>query len=300
MMSSPTSPSATGLPGRVDDGEVPAVERQADADRTLAVQQRGAGDDGRLGGAVGVPHLAAVDGEPFGQFGRACLAAEDQQAHVLEAPRRPQRRERRHGRDDGDAAARRATGRGPCRVRTSDARAREPGRRRAATRATSPRTTRRTRPRARPARGRRARAGRPAGTAGPRHRRTRRLAMVHRDALGDAGGAGGEDDPRVVVDGRRAGARRLGPVGGGARGDPVPVMIALDLRLAEHELGALLGVVRVDRHVGGAGGEHRQDRDVERAGSGRHPDADAVAGPDARLGQRPPRSAGSPRAVPGR
>ena len=70
----------------------------------LAVEQGGAGDDGRLGGAVGVPDLAAVDREARGELGRAGLAAEDQQAHVLERLGRPERGERRHGRDDGDAA----------------------------------------------------------------------------------------------------------------------------------------------------------------------------------------------------
>ena len=37
----------------------------------LAGQLRGAGDDGGLGGAVGVPHLAALDDDPLGQVRRA-------------------------------------------------------------------------------------------------------------------------------------------------------------------------------------------------------------------------------------
>jgi hypothetical protein len=50
---------------------------------------------------------------------------------------------------------------------------------------------------------------------------------------------------------------------------------------AEHQLGALVGVVRVDGHVGGARGERREDRDVQRVAAGRHADADAIAAPDA-------------------
>jgi hypothetical protein len=51
--------------------------------------------------------------------------------------------------------------------------------------------------------------------------------------------------------------------------------------LAEHELGAFVGVVGVDRDVGGTRGEHGQDRDVQLGGAGGDPDADAVADPDA-------------------
>jgi len=50
------------LPLRVDDGEVPAVERQPDAHRWLAGEPGAARDDGGLGGAVGVPDLASGGG----------------------------------------------------------------------------------------------------------------------------------------------------------------------------------------------------------------------------------------------
>ena len=98
---------AVGHPvaGRVDDRERPALERQADADRPLAVEQRCAGDDRRLGRAVGVPQLAPVGDEPCDEFGRAGLAAEDQQPDVLDRVLRPEGGERRHGRDDRDAVA---------------------------------------------------------------------------------------------------------------------------------------------------------------------------------------------------
>ena len=56
-------------------------------------------------------------------------------------------------------------------------------------------------------------------------------------------------------------------------------------RLAEHQRGPLVGVVGVDRHVGGAGGQGRQDRDVQRVAARRHADADAVAATDAARGQ---------------
>ena len=58
-----------------------------------------------------------------------------------------------------------------------------------------------------------------------------------------------------------------------------------DPGLAEHQLGALVGIVGVDGHVGGAGGQRRQDRHVERVAARRHPDADAVAAADPARGQ---------------
>ena len=60
-----------------------------------------------------------------------------------------------------------------------------------------------------------------------------------------------------------------------------------DRRLAEHEVGALVGVVGVDGHVGRAGVQHGEDGDVEVVRARGHADADAVAGADA--GSREPR-----------
>ena len=71
----------------------------------------------------------------------------------------------------------------------------------------------------------------------------------------------------------------------GPRTRPCSVMIATTLGLAEHQVGALVGIVGVDRHVGGAGGQRGQDRDVERVAARRHPDADAVAAADPARGQ---------------
>jgi hypothetical protein len=82
---------------RVDDGEVPAVEREADAHGGLAVELGTAGDDGGLGGAVGVPDLAGVGGQARADLGRARLAAEDEQADVGEGVGRPEGDEGRHG-----------------------------------------------------------------------------------------------------------------------------------------------------------------------------------------------------------
>ena len=58
----------------------------------VAGEPGAARDHGRLGRAVGVPHLAAVGREPLGELGRAGLAAEDQQPHVVQRLRRPERR----------------------------------------------------------------------------------------------------------------------------------------------------------------------------------------------------------------
>ncbi len=82
--------------------EVPPVERPADAHRLPGMHPRTARDHRGLGRAVGVPHLALPDGQPVDQLGWARLAAEDEQPHGIEGGRRPQRREGRHGGDDGD------------------------------------------------------------------------------------------------------------------------------------------------------------------------------------------------------
>ena len=88
----------------VDDGQIPPGQRKPDADRTGAVESGRAGHHGGLGGAVGVPDFAPVDGQPLGEFGWAGLAAEDQQPHLLERLGGPQRSQRRHRRDHGDVA----------------------------------------------------------------------------------------------------------------------------------------------------------------------------------------------------
>ena len=100
----------------VDDGQVPAVEGQPDAHRRLAGEPGAAGDDGGLGGAVGVPDLAVGGGEAGADLGWAGLAAEDEEAHVVEGGRRPEGDEGRHRRHDGDVVGAGATARGPCRT----------------------------------------------------------------------------------------------------------------------------------------------------------------------------------------
>ena len=89
----------------VDDGQVPARQRQTDAHRADAVEPGRARDYGGLGGAVGVPHLAAFHGEAGGQLRGTGLAAEDQQPHRLERLGGPERGQGRHGRHHRDVAA---------------------------------------------------------------------------------------------------------------------------------------------------------------------------------------------------
>ena len=188
-----------------DDRQIPPGQGQADADRSPPEQPRSAGHHGRFGRAVGVPHLAALHREPLGEFGRAGLAAEDQQPHRLQGLRRPQRRQRRHGRDHRDVARH------------------QPG------------------AQVHPAAHQRARGGHQTRAVPPRqphlltggverHRQSRQhpvsgaqrvvlqehprlgvdegggAAMADRDTLGRTGGAGGEDDPRVVAAQRCCGA----------------------------------------------------------------------------------------------
>lgn len=50
--------------------------------------------------------------------------------------------------------------------------------------------------------------------------------------------------------------------------------------LGEDELGPLVGVLGVDRHIGSARREDGEDRDVQVGGAGRHPYADTVADAD--------------------
>ena len=115
-----------------------------------------------------------------------------------------------------------------------------------------------------------------------------RAAVCHSHALGQAGGAGGEDDPAVVVDRRAAPPR--GVVGSIGVGDEHPVggVDGRDLCLPEHQLGALGRVVHVDGDVGRAGGEGAEDGEVQVRGTRGHVDADPVPGAYA-LVVHPPR-----------
>ena len=89
----------------VDNSERPSVEGEPDPNRAVAVQQSRARDHGRLGRAVRVPDLPAFRDEAGDQFGRAGLAAEDQQPHVLDGVLGPQRGECRNSRHHGDPVA---------------------------------------------------------------------------------------------------------------------------------------------------------------------------------------------------
>ena len=170
--------------------------------------------------------------------------------------------------------------------------------------ATSPRTTRRRRRTARPSPGRPSPIGRS-------WRNSRDSASTNAAAercvtatpFGRAGRAGGEDDPGVVgrTRLRRARAARPGPRGSSTRGARSArcrghdVQLVADDRgdvgLVEDQPGALVGVVRVDRHVGGARHEHAEDRDVQVGRARPDPDPDPVAPPDTASPQadRPPR-----------
>ena len=273
----------------IDDREIPTAQRQSDTDRAVAAQRGGARHDRRLGGAVGVPHLAAGDGEPVGELGRAGLAAEDQQPHGFQRLRRPQGRQRGNRRHDRDVARHQprtevhaaADQRARCGHQARAVAPRQPHllargveRDRQSGQDTVVRADRGVR--------------QEHGRLGVDERR--RVAVGDRDALRLAGGTGGEDDPRVVVGcgagrrlrGRRRRFRRTGSVG---------VDDGVDLGLAEDEFGTFVRVVGVDRHVRGAGIEGRQDRDVQVPRPRRHPDADPASPPDADLAETCDRAA---------
>ncbi len=107
--------------------------------------------------------------------------------------------------------------------------------------------------------------------------------MGHRDTLGCTRRPGREDDPGIVADERSSCTpppRRSVAADQALFGDDTD-----DTGLAEHQCGALVGIVGVHRHVGGAGGKRGQDGDVQRVGAGRHSDPDAVTAADAARGQ---------------
>ena len=110
--------------------------------------------------------------------------------------------------------------------------------------------------------------------------------VAHGHALRLAGRTGGEDDPRGVFWARGIGVlgRLLGGGVGGVRARGVAQEAeafiskdAIDIGLAEDHLGALVWVIGVDRHVGRARRQGRQNGEVELALAGGHPDADPIA-----------------------
>ena len=265
MTSSPTSPSRHRRARR--RRRRPGPSRPAAARcRTGPVpsSRARAGDHGGLGRAVGVPHLAARR--------RASRSASS--GGQASPPKISSRTA--SSASAGHSAASVGTvettvmplgdqprARGPCRCAPASA-APAPGRRRAARPATSPRRRRRRRPTARPAPGRRARAGRPAGTSGPRRRRTRR-----RERWVTATPFGVPVDPEVKMIQASSSARRAAPAPvsraapGAASLTLSSLMTAATSASPKTSRGPLLGVVGVDRHVGGADRQGRQDGDVE-------------------------------------
>ena len=275
-----------GIAPAIDDGEIPALERQPDAYRPFAGEERRARDDGRFGGAVGVPDFAAAGDDAGGKFGRAGLAAENDEPHALERLFRPQSGEGRHRTHDRDS------------VRNQ------------------PRTEVDPRPHQRPW------GGHERGPISPRQphlltgrveRDTQareypvagadRLLLQKEIGLGvdESGGRsmcdgntlrhprrpGGEHHPGVIVGGSGARHERVEvAIGEGlsihsltGREYPARTDRAHHPRLSEHQARAFFGVVRVDRHVCGAGDERREDRHVEVARPRRNADTHPVAGP---------------------
>ena len=287
-------PRPDGLFVGVDDDEVPAVERQADAHGAAPVEHRAAGHDGGLGRAVGVPDLTLGGREPFGELGRAGLPAEDEQPHLLERLGGPEGGEGRHGRDDRDALSdepgpevdpgphERAGGR----HKTSAVAPREPHlltRRVEGDRQTGEDAVARA---DRLALDEHSRLGVDEGGGRP---------VGHGDALGYARRSGREDHPGIVVRGHlrdhvrgqaRGRARRAdaGRPGAGTSGNGADRAAGADDRrhpsLPEDEVGALLRVVRIDGHVGRPGAHDAEDAHVEVMGAGGCPDAHGVPATD--------------------
>ena len=269
--------------GRVDDRKVPAVQWQADANRRFAGQLGAAGDHGGLGGAVGVPDLALRGDQPGAQFGRAGLAAQNQQPHPGQGFHRPQRHQGRHGAHHGDAVGLQP---GP----QVHARAHQRAWRRHQAGPVAPRQPHLF---ARGVEGHRQPGHHP--VAHPQRGVSEKdpglgvderggVAVGDRHPLGLAGRARGEDHPGVVVGGR------VDPFCGWPDRAPAgDLEIVADHRahvgLGEHGAGALVGIVGVDRHVGCAGQQNAHDRHVQLGGARSDAHADLVARADAQLGQ---------------
>ena len=62
----------------IDDHQVPPIQRQANGHRPSGQHLLRTGDDGGLGRAVGIPHLAVLGGQAIHQLLRAGFAADDE------------------------------------------------------------------------------------------------------------------------------------------------------------------------------------------------------------------------------
>ena len=278
----PRLPVGDRSPVSVDHGEVPPVQRETDADRFAGFQEGAARHDRGLRGSVGVPDLAAAARKPFTDLRRARLAAHDQQPHLVQRLRRPERDQRRDRRHDGDVVRHQprpdvdaAAHQGP-RSR-HEARSVGPGQPHLLARRVEGDGQTRHHPVVL--------ADRALLQEQPRLRvhERRCRAVCHRHALRGPGGAGGEDDPGVV---RRLDVLRkwrlLPALGRASRRDHQAVAHhRSDVRLVEHEASALVGVVGVDRDVGGPRDEHAHDRDVQVDRARLDPDSYLVAPGDA-------------------
>ena len=272
-----------GVAGGVDDRQLPPGQRQADAHRRLAGEHGAGRDDRGLGGAVGVPDLAAGVHQAGGELVGARLPAEDEQADAAQRLGRPHRRERRHRGDGGDvpldqpraevgARAHHGAGGG------DQGGAGAPGQPHLLARGVE-------------------------GHGEPRHHAVARAQgapgqvelglgvhegggreVADRHALGLAGGAGGEDDPGVVA---RAGLLAVGAradAGAGPEGQ-VRAVDGAHRGLLPDRVRPLVRVVEVDRDVGGAGEDRAEDGHVEVHGPGGDADAHAVPAADVEVPQ---------------
>lgn len=280
--------------GRVDHGEPPPGGRPADTYRLTVldlVHQLARRYDCGLGGAVGVPQLPAVPGEPVHELDGEGLAPEDQQADVVEGVDRPERRQRGHRRHRADPVVRDpgsegVTGAHHVTWRGDEGGAVAPGEPHLLT-------------------------GGVEGDGQPRHDPVTRVqgvaGQVHpglgvdegrRGAVGDGHalrrprGAGGEDDPGVVV--HRGGGRSVRRGRGRARfprrtlcwfQDEAGAEDGGDVGLGPDLACPRVGVVPVHRDVGGSGRQGGEDRDVEVGRARRYAHTNPVPRPDACPGQ---------------
>ena len=270
---------ANGLALLIDDHQIPPIQRQTDRNRAPRNHPLRAGDDRGLRRAVGIPHLAVLGGQAVHQLLGAGLAADDEQADIIQRLRRPQARQGRDRGDDGDIAANQPW----TKVHTG---AHQGTRSRDQAAAVAP-----GQPHffagcvegnGKPSQHAVFRAKRAVGMideeeAGLRVHEGGRGAVAYGHALRLARGTGGKDDPRGIFWPRGLDALCRVARGFAQEAEAVIAKQAINIGLTKDHLRALIRIVRVHRHVGRTGGQGGQDGEVKIPLAGGHPDADAIA-----------------------
>ena len=102
--------------------------------------------------------------------------------------------------------------------------------------------------------------------------------MSHRHAFRGAGGAGGENDPRIVF---RCWHPSHTPVAGTLENQAGRIRHRGDLGLFKNQVCALVWIIGIHRNISRPGCERGQNRHIELRGSAGKADTNAIATADA-------------------